>query len=120
MKLLVEILLLSVLYGAAVLLHKVITLPFPPVLTGMVLMLFLLWTGAVKPERWELSSRFFTRHMMLFLVPLVVGMMNYWPELSQGGWRLLVIIVLSTAIVLICTAWAAMMLKRGERRNDEQ
>jgi len=120
MRLLVEILFLSLLYGAVVLLHQLVALPFPPVLSGMLLMLLLLRTGILQPQRWELASRFFSRHMMLFLIPLLVGIMNYWRELSAGGWRLLVIIVASTASVLIGTAWAAIWLKREGSGDDER
>ncbi|MBO8162559.1 MAG: CidA/LrgA family protein [Brevibacillus sp.] len=120
MKLLFEILLLCTLYGVAVLFHQVVPLPFPPVLTGMALMLLLLLTGVVKPENWEQSTRFFSRHLVLFLVPVVVGLMNYWREIAQGGWKLLVIIVSSTAVVLIGTAWSAMIFKqRGRARDGE-
>lgn len=117
MNLAVEILILCLLYGLGLWITQLLSLPVPPVLTGMALLLGLLVTGVIKPERLEKASRFFYRHMMLFLVPSIVGVMKYWGILKQEGWELFFIIVAGTTFVIMATAWGAMLVKRGSRQN---
>jgi holin-like protein len=85
-----------------------------------VMLLLLLITGVIKQEHLETAARFFYRHMMLFLVPSVVGILKYWGILWQEGWELFFIIVVSTTFVLVTTAWGAMMFKRGGSRNADR
>lgn len=118
LKLLLEVLVLCMLYGIAVLVTDFFALPVPPVLTGMVLFFLLLVTGVLKPAYFEHSSGLFYRHMALFLVPSIVGVMKYWGILRQQGWALFLIIVVSTIFVLITTAWVAMLCKQGGKQND--
>jgi holin-like protein len=118
MKLLAELLFLCAFYGFSLLLTHWLSLPVPPVITGMILFLLLLLTGLLKEAQFEHSTRFFTKHFVLFFIPVIVGIMQYWGILRQGGWELLLIIAASTAAVLIFTALSAMLFQRGDKHDD--
>ncbi|MDF2960452.1 MAG: rane protein [Paenibacillus sp.] len=118
MKLLAELSFLCMLYGFSAGLTQWLSLPVPPVLTGMLLFLLLLMSGLIKTEQFERSTRFFSKHFVLFFIPAVVGIMQYWGILQQGGWQLMFIIAASTVTVLISTAVSAMLFHRGEKHDD--
>jgi putative effector of murein hydrolase len=100
MKTLFEIVLLSILYELSVLMSGLLPIPLPPVLIGMGLLLLLLKMNVIRIEQMENASTFFTRHMMFFFIPVIAGIMQYWNVIHQGGWDLLLTIVISTACVL--------------------
>jgi holin-like protein len=113
MKLLFEIIFLCILYELSVVFSHLLPLPVPPVLIGMGMLLLLLVTNVLKPEQLQCSSQFFSRHMMLFFVPVIVGIVQYWGVLQQGGWHLMFTVVMSTVFVLISTALITMIGKKG-------
>ncbi|WP_047152952.1 CidA/LrgA family protein [Aneurinibacillus tyrosinisolvens] len=115
MKLLLEMIFLCILYQLSVLFSYLLPLPVPPVLIGMGVLLLLLVTKVIRPEHLQRSSQFFSRHMMLFFIPVIVGIVQYWGVLQQGGWHLMFTVVISTAFVLISTALITMM---GKKRRE--
>jgi len=85
------------------LLARVFVLPFPgPVIALLLLLAALQWpfvqirVGAV--------ADFLLAHLSLLFVPVGVGVMTHLGLLEQYGWRLAVVIVLSTWIGLAATA----------------
>jgi holin-like protein len=120
MRLFGEVLVLCFLYGVAEIVTRLFSLSVPAVLVGMVMLFLFLVTGVIKAEYFDTSTRFFYRHMMLFLVPSIVGILKYWGILWQEGWTLLLIIIASTTFVLVTTAWGAMIFKGGGKRNADR
>lgn len=112
MKLLWEIGILIFIYKLGDYLTLYLHLPVPPVLTGMVLLLLLLTTGMIKPDHLERSSQFFSRHMILFFIPVIVGIMQYGDILKQGGWNLIFTVVVSTIFVLVSTAYITLIFRK--------
>lgn len=112
MKLIVEILVLSAIYKFSAWITSLLHLPVPSILVGMALLLFLLTTGLVKPNQLERSSQFLSRHMVLFFIPIIVGIVQYWEVMKQGGLLLLFTIVVSTVFVIISTAFFAILFKK--------
>lgn len=115
MKILSEILFLCILYLLAVGFSRLIPFSIPPALIGMGLLFLLLATGVIRTRQLEKSSQFLSRHMVLFFIPIMAGVLQYWGILKQGGWYLLLTIVLSTAFVIIFTAFITTICKRRER-----
>lgn len=115
MKLLFEILILSVLYQVSVLITTLLEMPIPPVLIGMGLLFLLLVTGVIRPKHMDRSSQFFSRHLFFFFIPVVVGILPYWEVMKQGGWYLVITVIISTTVVLLSTAFVTMLFKEGEK-----
>jgi len=112
----VEILVLFLLFlmGGAVV--RLLNLPVPPGLLGMGILFILLATGIVQAHLFEVSSRFFSRHLVLLLLPAIVGVVRLGPVLKKEGWKLGLILVISTLAVLVSTAGIARLTKQ---KGDE-
>lgn len=89
-------------------------LPLPANLIGMALMLALIVTRIV-PLNWvRAGSRWLLAEMLLFFVPAVVAVVNYAQLLLIDGWRIFLVIGISTLLVLGSTAWVVDKVYRFE------
>ena len=79
-------------------------LPLPANLTGMLLLLACILLGVVKAEWFSAGARWLLAEMLLFFVPAVVAVVNYQDLLLQEGWRIMVVLLVSTTLVLGTTA----------------
>jgi holin-like protein len=86
-------------------------LPLPANLVGMLLLLTLI-VCRVIPLNW--LARWLLAEMLLFFVPAVVAVVNYTQLLMVDGWRILLVIALSTLMVLGATAWVVDKVYRYE------
>ncbi|MFU0887517.1 CidA/LrgA family protein [Kluyvera sichuanensis] len=92
-------------------------LPLPANLVGMVLLLALIVCHIV-PLKWvRAGSRWLLAEMLLFFVPAVVAVVNYAQLLMVDGWRIFVVIALSTVMVLAATAWVVDKVYRYELKR---
>ncbi|MFH7828518.1 CidA/LrgA family protein [Kluyvera chengduensis] len=92
-------------------------LPLPANLVGMVLLLALIVCHIV-PLKWvRAGSRWLLAEMLLFFVPAVVAVVNYAQLLMVDGWRIFVVIALSTMMVLAATAWVVDRVYRYELKR---
>lgn len=79
-------------------------LPLPANLVGMLLMLLMI-VCRVVPLKWiRAGSRWLLAEMLLFFVPAVVAVVNYAELLMVDGWRIFLVIAISTVLVLGATA----------------
>lgn len=79
-------------------------LPLPANIVGMLLLLALIVLG-VLPLKWvKAGSRWLLAEMLLFFVPAVVAVVNYSQLLRVEGWRIMLVIGISTLLVLATTA----------------
>lgn len=79
-------------------------LPLPANLTGMLLLLVCILLGVVKAQWFSAGARWLLAEMLLFFVPAVVAVVNYQDLLLQEGWRIMLVLVTSTVLVLGTTA----------------
>lgn len=96
------------------LLHYV-GVPLPGHVLGMVLLAIALFTGWVKLEWIEQTSAFLLRHMLLFFVPSVVGIITYASLLKSAWLGIGGGIVVSVLASLIVTGLVANWLLRHHR-----
>ncbi|MGE9551326.1 CidA/LrgA family protein [Erwinia amylovora] len=79
-------------------------LPLPANIVGMLLVLVLIMLR-VLPLGWvKAGSKWLLAEMLLFFVPAVVAVVNYSQLLRVEGWRILLVIGISTLMVLSATA----------------
>jgi len=96
---------------------RVLGLPLPGSVLGMVILL--LWLASLKRERETLSqvTSWLTAHLSVMFVPAAVGLVAQGPVLSRYGIGLVVATTVSTLLTLVVTVlvfhWA---LALGERR----
>ncbi len=105
---------LLVLQSAGEALARLLKLPFPGPVVGMVLLLLALrWPGV--RDSVAAVAEFLLNHLSLLFVPVGVGVMTHLGLLSQYGLRVGVVIVLSTWVGLGVTALVLRALMRQDR-----
>ncbi|MDO6405922.1 CidA/LrgA family protein [Pantoea phytobeneficialis] len=79
-------------------------LPLPANVVGMLLLLVLIITRVI-PLRWvKAGANWLLAEMLLFFVPAVVAVVNYSDLLRSEGWRICLVIGISTLLVLAATS----------------
>ncbi|MGL5812915.1 MAG: CidA/LrgA family protein [Aeromonas sp.] len=103
---------------------RTLHLPLPANLTGMLLLLACILLGVVKAQWFSAGARWLLAEMLLFFVPAVVAVVNYQDLLLEEGWRIMLVLVISTILVLGTTALVVdrvyrfeLMLARRSRRH---
>jgi len=109
-----QIVLLAAIWLLADTAVRTLHLPLPANLTGMLLLLACILLGVVKAEWFSAGARWLLAEMLLFFVPAVVAVVNYQDLLLQEGWRIALVLVISTTLVLGVTALVVDRLYRFE------
>lgn len=68
---------------------------------GIVILLFLLWSGVIKVEQIEWAAGWLLRHLGFFFIPISVGLMTLGNIVKVNGWILLSILFVSAFIGII-------------------
>lgn len=103
--------LLLALQTGGELLARAFALPIPGPVIGLLLLLVALRAHFVQ-TRVAAVADFLLTHLSLLFVPVGVGVMTHLGLLAQYGWRLAVVIVVSTWIGLAVTALCLRALLR--------
>ena len=111
-----QIALLAAIWLLADIAVRTLHLPLPANLTGMLLLLVCILLGVVKAQWFSAGARWLLAEMLLFFVPAVVAVVNYQELLLQEGWRIMVVLVTSTVLVLGTTALVVDRVYRLELR----
>lgn len=109
-----QVSLLAAIWWVADLAVRTLHLPLPANLTGMLLLLALILLKVVRPHWLKAGANWLLAEMLLFFVPAVVAVINYQELLLTEGWRIGVVLVLSTVLVLGTTALVVDRLYRVE------
>ena len=77
-----SILLLSI-YFAGEILSKLLNLPIPGSIVGMILLFVLLTSNIIKVEKVENLANFFLDHLAFFFIPASVGLRSEEPRVGK-------------------------------------
>lgn len=77
----------------------------PGSVVGMVLMFISLMTGFVKDCQIRKVATFLTDNMTVFFLPAFMGIMELWGLISMNLFAWLAVVVLSTVLVLMASAY---------------
>ena len=111
-----QIALLAAIWQLATWLVQQLHLPLPGNVLGCLLLLALLMTGKFQPAWCQSGARWLLSEMLLFFVPAVVAVVNYQPLLLGQGWRIALVLIISTALVIGVTALVVDRVYRLECR----
>ncbi|HEI8867158.1 CidA/LrgA family protein [Serratia sp. AKBS12] len=99
----IQVILYVVLFLIADRLVQQFHLPLPANIVGMLMLLSLI-VLRVLPLRWvKAGSRWLLAEMLLFFVPAVVAVVNYAQLLMVEGWKIFLVIAISTTLTLAAT-----------------
>ncbi|OOE99376.1 CidA/LrgA family protein [Salinivibrio sp. IB643] len=89
-------------------------IPLPANLTGMLLLLGALMLKIIRADWLRRGAAWLLAEMLLFFVPAVVAVVNYQDLLLREGGKIMVVLILSTAMVIASTAWVVDKVYRFE------
>lgn len=114
-----EFLIIASAGAAGVLLSAIPGFPLPGTVAGMIIMFILLVCGAVKIKQIEKTAGFFLKFLPLFFIPVIVNLLNEKETFQTYGFKLILIIIITTLITLTATGLTAkLMLHILEKRNS--
>ena len=103
---------------AAEAISAVLPFAFPSSVLGMLLLLGLLLSKAVKPRQLRESSDFFLNHMPFFFIPTCVGILKYTDVLFRNFWAIVLISLLTTPLVFFVTGHVVQLTMKWMRRKE--
>ncbi|PYG88767.1 holin-like protein [Ruminiclostridium sufflavum DSM 19573] len=117
MKLLRQFLIVLIICFLGEVLNKVVHIPLPGSIIGMLLLFVCLLLGIIKLEMIEEISRFLLDHLAFFFIPAGVGLIAYAGILKRNLIPILVICFATTFLVMIVTGWTVQIIKRRLKRR---
>lgn len=90
------------------------SLAIPGSVIGLVILFLLLLTGIVKPYFIKSGADFMIKHLVLFFIPAVVGIVNYLYIFRGTGSWLIIITVISTIIVMIVCGKVVEVIEKND------
>lgn len=97
--------------------HFYIPLPVPASIYGLVIMLFLIFSGIVKVERVKGTASFLLEIMPVMFIPTAVGIIAAWKDVKRLLLPLVVISTVTTALVFLISGKVTDALLGG--KDDE-
>src|SRR5215475_13203102 len=91
-------------------------LPVPGGVVGLVALLALLFCGGVAPRWVKAGADWLLADMLLFFIPAAVAAVQYGGLFLEDGWRLALVVVGGTLMVMVAVAFAVDRAARLERR----
>ena len=110
------IILLFTLLGEA--LARLLPLPIPAAIYGLVLLFLALCTGLLNPDHIEETARFLLQIMSILFVAPTVGILAQWGLIAPNLVPILVITIVSTVVVFAVSGLVTRaLLKKGGKDN---
>ncbi|WP_367065250.1 CidA/LrgA family protein [Oryzisolibacter sp. LB2S] len=100
------------------LLVRLLRLPLPGALAGMLLLLAALVLGGRVPHALEQTASVLLRNMMLLFIPAVAGVMLHFDRIAREWLPFLLACIAGAAITLVVTAWTLRRLLHGAPSGD--
>jgi len=92
-------------------------IPIPGNVLGMILLLLAMIVNLVKEEHIKKVTDFFLANLAFFFVPLGVSLLNSFDLIKDDWWKIVLIVLITTVLVMVVTGWTVQLLAR--RKNDE-
>lgn len=98
-----------------------IPISFPASVISLLLLIVLLFTGAIKEHQISKPADFFSANIGIFFVPACVGFMNYFAQVKQYLFALIFICLITTPIVYAATAFSVSFVRHlGQRKQGQK
>ena len=114
-----EIIIILAVWGCADVLQKLLNLPVASGVLGFFLLLFLLEMKWFKLAHVERGADLLLAELLLFFIPPVVGVIQYQDLLIASGWKILLVILISTALVMMVSVYSVRLLLKQPVLNQE-
>lgn len=119
MKLLLQLCFIFGLFWVSQLIEAALPVAFPASVIGLLLLLALLLLRVVKPEQLQEAGGFLSGNMGFLLVPVCVGMMNYFDLILEHAVAFFVICLVTTVLTFGVTARVVQAACRWQEKRKE-
>lgn len=120
MKYVIQFLIIIAFSFAGEVLHKVLPLPVPASIYGIILLFVALETKLVRVQQIKEVSSWLIAVMPLMFVPAAVGLIPAWPNVSRYLLQYAVMTVVSTFVVMAAAGWATQLIIRYKKSNKSK
>lgn len=96
---------IMMVWAGAYIVQQGLNLPIASGVLGFFIMLTLLHVQYLPLAQVEQGADLLLAELLLFFIPPVVGIIQYQDLLMHSGWRILIVITISTLLVMMCTVW---------------
>ena len=114
-----QIIIILAVWSCAYVLQKLLNLPVASGVLGFFLLLFLLEMKWLKLAHVERGADLLLAELLLFFIPPVVGVIQYQDLLIASGWKILLVILISTALVMMVSVYSVRLLLQQPELNLE-
>ena len=114
-----QIIIILAVWSCADVLQKLLNLPVASGVLGFFLLLFLLEMKWFKLAHVERGADLLLAELLLFFIPPVVGVIQYPDLLIASGWKILLVILISTALVMMVSVYSVRLLLKQSVLNQE-
>ena len=114
-----QIIIILAVWSCAYVLQKLLNLPVASGVLGFFLLLFLLEMKWLKLAHVERGAELLLAELLLFFIPPVVGVIQYQDLLIASGWKILLVILISTALVMMVSVYSVRLLLKQPVVNQE-
>jgi len=118
MRLLVELAALLALFLLGGQLAGWLGWPVPGGVMGLAVLLLLFACGVVRPAALQMGAGWLMAEMLLFFIPALMSLLDYGSLVREEGWRILVVIAVSTLMVMVVTAVTVEVVCRWRLRHE--
>ena len=117
-RLISEIAVLLAIYFVGCQIAAWLQVPIPGGVMGMILLLLAFALGWVKPATLQLGAGVLMAEMLLFFIPALMSLLDHGALVRDEGWRILLVIGVSTLLVMIVTAFTVAAVCRWKLRHE--
>lgn len=93
-----------------------LALPIPGGVIGLALLLLAFASGLIKPSSLQTGAGLLLTEMLLFFIPALMSLLDYGALMRHDGWRILLVIGVSTSMVMVVTAITVEVICRWRPR----
>ncbi len=93
-------------------------LPIPGGVIGMALLLSAFALGLIQPATLQLGAGVLMAEMLLFFIPALMSLLDYGALVRDDGWRILLVIGVSTLLVMVVTAFTVEAVCRWRSHHE--
>lgn len=112
-----QIILILVVWGFAFAMQKLMSLPVASGVLGFFLLLFLLEMKWLKLPHVEQGADLLLAELLLFFIPPVVGVIQYKDLLMISGWKILLVILISTVLVMMASVYSVQLFLKQDDQD---
>lgn len=116
LRLLRQLSLILGIYFLGEFLQKLLHLPIPGSVVGMLILLLALYKGIIKLDMIESVSNFLLENLSFFFIPAGVGLMANFTILKNNLFGILAVTLLSTIIIMLLTGTIVQLLIRRSNK----